>query len=140
VIELVVSAAVTAAVCPVVRRLLVHRGVVDYPNDRSSHVVPTPRGGGLPCSVVVLSGWTVALASGRVLPLPVLAVILALAVLGLLDDHSRLSALIRLATQVVVGALLAVAVGGGFGIVPGALLSPDPPTMIYGVGPDLLDW
>jgi len=123
VIELVVSAAVTAAVCPVVRRLLVHRGVVDHPNDRSSHVVPTPRGGGLACCVGVLAGWTVALASGRVLPLPVLAVILALAVLGLLDDHFRLSALIRLATQVVVGALLGVAVGGGLGIVPGALLS-----------------
>jgi len=123
VIELVVSAAVTAAVCPVVRRLLVHRGVVDHPNDRSSHVVPTPRGGGLACSVGVLAGWTVALASGRVLPLPVLAVILALAVLGLLDDHFRLSALIRLATQVVVGALLGVAVGGGLGILPGALLS-----------------
>jgi len=47
VIELVVSAGVPATVCPVVRRLLVHRGVVDRPNDRSSHVVPTPRDGGL---------------------------------------------------------------------------------------------
>jgi len=35
---------------------LLTRRVMDVPNERSSHEVPTPRGGGLPVMVIILSG------------------------------------------------------------------------------------
>lgn len=38
-----------------------YRTVLDYPNARSSHTVPVPRGGGLVVSALVLVGWTCAL-------------------------------------------------------------------------------
>jgi len=113
VIELLVSAAFTVAICPVVRKVLVHRGIIDHANDRSSHVLPTPRGGGLACAVGVLAGWAAALVTGRAPSWPVLAAIIALAVLGLLDDHRDLPALVRLAAQIGVGAGLGAAVGDG---------------------------
>ncbi|EKD98150.1 MAG: hypothetical protein ACD_23C00562G0002 [uncultured bacterium] len=37
-----------------VQRYAVHRGMIDRPNDRSSHELPTPRGGGLAIVVVFL--------------------------------------------------------------------------------------
>jgi Fuc2NAc and GlcNAc transferase len=40
----------------VVRRRMLARGRLDVPNERSSHVVPTPRGGGLSIAAVVFGG------------------------------------------------------------------------------------
>jgi Fuc2NAc and GlcNAc transferase len=40
----------------VVRRRMLARGRLDVPNERSSHVVPTPRGGGLAIAIVVFGG------------------------------------------------------------------------------------
>lgn len=39
-----------------VRRWMVARGTLDVPNERSSHVIPTPRGGGLAIAAVVFVG------------------------------------------------------------------------------------
>lgn len=38
------------------RRWMAARGALDVPNERSSHVVPTPRGGGLAIAAVVFAG------------------------------------------------------------------------------------
>ena len=40
------------ALTGVLRRYAIHRSVIDIPNERSSHDVPTPRGGGLAVAVV----------------------------------------------------------------------------------------
>jgi Fuc2NAc and GlcNAc transferase len=47
---------VTWVLTGLVRRWALARGRLDVPNERSSHVVPTPRGGGLAIAFVVLGG------------------------------------------------------------------------------------
>ncbi len=49
----------TAAATGALRRLLFSRMILDYPVDRSSHQVPTPRGGGLAIYVTLVSTWGV---------------------------------------------------------------------------------
>lgn len=81
------------------------RQILDHPNERSSHIMPTPRGGGLAIVVLVLSiafwsageaGWSrslVYLISGAVI-----------AWLGWRDDVSSLSTRLRFAVQGLVAA------------------------------------
>jgi Fuc2NAc and GlcNAc transferase len=81
-----------------VRRYALRR-LVDTPNERSSHSVPTPRGGGLAVSVVylasVLVAWVFGLLSGEVAA-AVVGGGLAVAGIGFLDDHRSVSATVRL--------------------------------------------
>src|SRR5271155_429406 len=88
--------------------LLAHREILDRPNERSSHRVPTPRGGGIAVIGSVLLAWTV-LARTELLPSCVFGIILAavlLAAVSWLDDLRGLSPLVRLLAQAV-----AVAIG-----------------------------
>ena len=123
-IEFIVGASVTAVASPVVRRLMVHRGVLDVPNHRSSHSVPTPRGGGLACAAGVLAGGVVAQILGLTVPWPIWAAVPAMAALGLLDDHRSILPLVRLAAQCVIGASLGAALGGTIGLLLGVLVVP----------------
>jgi UDP-GlcNAc:undecaprenyl-phosphate/decaprenyl-phosphate GlcNAc-1-phosphate transferase len=91
--------------------LLRRRGMLDVPGGRSSHTVPTPRGGGAPVAAGLLAAAAVVVAAGAVAP----GLAFALAVgffglLGLADDLRGLPALTRLALQTAgaagVGALL----------------------------------
>src|SRR4029077_7176661 len=50
----------TGALIPILRR----RDVLDHPNARSSHRVPTPRGGGIAVTGVVLLAWLVLYRTG----------------------------------------------------------------------------
>jgi len=43
-----------------IRRWALRRNLLDIPNERSSHVVPTPRGGGLAIAAIVLIGFGIA--------------------------------------------------------------------------------
>lgn len=49
VVELFASFAVTITAAPAARSWMLRQGCVDVPNHRSSHVVPTARGGGVAC-------------------------------------------------------------------------------------------
>ncbi len=42
------------------RTWTLRRGVLDHPNERSSHTAPTPRGGGLVVALVILAGYVLA--------------------------------------------------------------------------------
>lgn len=104
------------ALTGLVRRWMVARGRLDVPNERSSHVVPTPRGGGLAIAAVVLLG----LVGGAVLGwLPwKLAVALVgggvlVGAIGWLDDCYSLPARPRLAVHLV-AALWTLGWLGGF--------------------------
>lgn len=57
--------AVSLALTLQVRRLALHRGLLDEPTARSSHVVATPRGGGVAIAVALAAGVAVLLALGR---------------------------------------------------------------------------
>jgi len=85
-------------------RLLRQRQIMDHPNARSSHAVPTPRGGGIAVIVVLALGW---LAAGMIDPdglartWPVLLLGLALATLSFVDDLRGLPVAVRFGAQAV---------------------------------------
>ena len=78
-----------------VRRYALSARLLDQPNERSSHVVPTPRGGGLAIGVSFMVLVLAAAMLGQ-LPLQLLWVLLGsavpVAVVGLLDDHGHVQA------------------------------------------------
>lgn len=74
------------------------RGILDLPNDRSSHATPTPRGGGLAIAGVLLAGIALGALIGWVRPAVALGIGgggAAVAVVGWLDDRDGLRARTR---------------------------------------------
>jgi Fuc2NAc and GlcNAc transferase len=81
------------------RKYAIARSIIDVPNDRSSHKVPTPRGGGVAIVLTFLAAlggiWSGALISSE------FAISLAgagavVAIIGFLDDHGHIPARWRL--------------------------------------------
>ena len=92
--------------------------LLDSPNERSSHNIPTPVGGGVGIVSVTLGLFLIAIVAGIDIPLTRAFVYLlaggVIAVIGLVDDWSRaLSARTRLVTQFIV-MLTFVAITGAF--------------------------
>jgi UDP-N-acetylmuramyl pentapeptide phosphotransferase/UDP-N-acetylglucosamine-1-phosphate transferase len=93
---------------------LIARRMVDLPNERSSHRVPTPRGGGIGLLAGLLPAWGLGVAmdwppSPLLVAAPILA--LALAVISFIDDRRGLSQLPRLLAQ-------ALAIGIALALLP----------------------
>jgi len=107
-IAFLVSLAATVLVMRHLVTWLRKRQILDHPNERSSHVLPTPRGGGLAVTPIVLAGWLILAGLGLVLSgqLIVMAGALALLLLSWQDDRKGLPARIRLLVH-----LAAVAAG-----------------------------
>lgn len=99
----------------VVRRYAL-RALLDVPNERSSHVRPTPRGGGLAVGVVFLSAVAL-LAMLDILPAPLSAALigggLLVAGVGWVDDHRPVAVRWRILVHFA-AALWAVFCLGGF--------------------------
>jgi UDP-N-acetylmuramyl pentapeptide phosphotransferase/UDP-N-acetylglucosamine-1-phosphate transferase len=87
----------TRALIPALRRA----AVLDRPNERSSHAIPTPRGGGIAVVAASLAAWLglVAAGSAPVTLLPVIAGAAALALVSWFDDLRGLSPAVRLGAQ-----------------------------------------
>ena len=104
--------------------------LIDRPNDRSNHVVPTPRGGGLaPVLVLVLAGIGLGVNQPGLRLEVLLALAGALAVMSLVDDRRGLDPRIRfLGQSAAVGLALAFAIAAwlpiGDGGTPAWLLWP----------------
>jgi len=82
---------------------LLRRGaVLDRPNERSLHVVPTPRGGGIAPVAIILVAWAGLAAAGRLAPglLLVLPGAILLAIVSWRDDRHGLSPGLRLLAQI----------------------------------------
>ena len=115
--------ALSALLTGAVRRYALHKQLLDVPNGRSSHTVPTPRGGGvgivgaflLGLPGVLYQGW-VSVADACVIAIPGLAV----AAIGFADDHGHIAARWRLLGHF-------IAAGAGL-----ALLSAWPTVPLYG--------
>jgi Fuc2NAc and GlcNAc transferase len=94
---------ISALLTRMVRRLALAHGFIDHPNERSSHIKPTPHGGGAAIVAVVTITLAVLAALGKI-SLVEFAVLagggLAVAVVGLIDDWRQLSTPIRLAVHV----------------------------------------
>jgi len=90
----------------VIRRLGLRHQILDYPNERSSHSVPTPRGGGLAIVILVLGmGLWSALETDLSRGLIYLIGGLIIAWLGWRDDLHSLSPRIRFGVQGIVAAI-----------------------------------
>lgn len=116
---LLIAAAVCSAGILVVERQAGRLGLIDRPNERSSHVQPRPRGGGLgivagTLAALVLVTATEPMADGL---LAVLAAGCVVALAGLWDDIRSVAPGVRLAVQAT-AALGVVAVTGGLTHVP----------------------
>ena len=101
-----VVAAAEAVTIPLLRRA----AIVDVPGHRSSHTVPTPRGGGIPIAAGLL------VAAGLIGGATAMAFALAVAAFGLLgfaEDLRGLTATRRLILQAVGGVLIAVVLVSG---------------------------
>jgi UDP-N-acetylmuramyl pentapeptide phosphotransferase/UDP-N-acetylglucosamine-1-phosphate transferase len=91
--------------------ILVRREILDRPNERSSHRVPTPRGGGIAVIGSILLAWAV-LARTESVPSGVFGIVLGAVLLGAVswfDDLRGLSPVVRLlaqATAVAIGILV----------------------------------
>lgn len=100
-VSLVVAMAVLAwLLTAVLRRYALARQLMDVPNARSSHSVPTPRGGGVAIVVTFLAGLTLAFALQLGIPATLYWALLGagagIALLGFLDDHGHIAARWRL--------------------------------------------
>jgi Fuc2NAc and GlcNAc transferase len=91
----ILSLLLTAAL----RRYALHRSIIDIPNARSSHSVPTPRGGGVAIVIAFLLA-LVLIGVLNVEPWPILTAYLGagtlIAVIGFMDDHGHIAARWRL--------------------------------------------
>jgi UDP-N-acetylmuramyl pentapeptide phosphotransferase/UDP-N-acetylglucosamine-1-phosphate transferase len=105
------AAGLSAGVAEWFRRWAVGRAVLDIPNARSSHAVPTPRGGGVGILVGFVAGMAFWVAAGGVLPpraIGWLAGALLVAAVSFVDDLRSLPASLRLATHLLGGAILTI--------------------------------
>ncbi len=100
------TALATAGIVWVVRGQLLRHDILDTPNARSSHDVPTPRGGGIGVMIILLPVWIgiafattgePGLTARWVIPLAAIA----LASISWIDDLRSLGALPRLGVQVI---------------------------------------
>ena len=98
---LIVSLAVLAwFLTALLRRYALARSLLDVPNARSSHSLPTPRGGGVAIVVAFLAGLCLAFFAGLGIAADLFYALLGaglgIALLGFLDDHGHIAARWRL--------------------------------------------
>ena len=97
------------------RRYAVNRAILDVPNERSAHAVPTPRGGGLAVATVTIAaivcGWMAQVVTLRMM-LAVSGGGLAVALVGWLDDRRGLSPAVRAIVHFAASAWAVVLLGG----------------------------
>ncbi|MFZ2854883.1 MAG: glycosyltransferase family 4 protein [Rhodocyclaceae bacterium] len=99
----------------VLRRYALARSLLDLPNARSSHLVPTPRGGGVAIVLTFLFGlplllWADAIDWREVAGLGGAGVLVAL--VGFIDDHRHIAARWRLLAHFVAAAWALLWMGG----------------------------
>ncbi len=97
----------TWALTGLLRRYAVHKQLMDVPNARSSHKVPTPRGGGVAIVVVALAAlpvlvWLGAVSEAVAYGLGGAGALVAL--VGWLDDHGHVAARWRLLVHFIAAA------------------------------------
>ncbi len=125
---LIIIAIISYILTGVIHRYALAKSLIDIPNERSSHSVPTPRGGGLAIVLVFLSALLLITSSHQFAIEPVIALSGAgglVALVGFLDDHGHLAVHWR---------LLAHFIAAGWGL---AWLGGMPPVAIAGFTVDL---
>jgi Fuc2NAc and GlcNAc transferase len=97
------------------RRYALSRSMIDVPNARSSHTVPTPRGGGLAIVITVLLFLAVLYVVDKI-DFPIFISLVTsggiVAVIGFMDDHGHIAARWRLLGHFCASAILLWGIGG----------------------------
>src|ERR1700732_1298252 len=111
----VVSLLTSALLTALVRRLAEAQGILDIPNERSSHSSATPRGGGI--ALVVTARFARLLLAGhgsipRDLCMALVGGGIAVAVVGLMDDRFAVPAGVRLGVHLLAAAWAVYWLGG----------------------------
>lgn len=99
----------------VMRSYAIRRGMLDRPNARSSHSIPTPRGGGIAFVFATAFGLAALAAIGCLEPSHCMILLpgsLLIAAVGFWDDRSSLPALFKLVLHVIGAALALYFLGG----------------------------
>lgn len=90
------------------------RGLLDRPNERSSHREPTPRGGGLAFVVTISAGLFATLLGDWLPTLWAIALLIAgggIAAVGWVDDHGHVAAPVRLLVHIMAACALTLLIG-----------------------------
>lgn len=90
----ILSAMISAILTQLMVKTRTKRGIVDIPNERSSHTTPTPRGGGIAIVAVVVTVFIGLWLTNTMTPRDALSIgtgSLIVAVVGHLDDRGRLT-------------------------------------------------
>ncbi len=105
------------------RNVLVKRALVDIPNERSSHTVPVPRGGGLAILAVLLPGMilTGILQGNLITYAGIIVGVVVLAAVSWLDDSKGASVRMRLSLHLFAACIGTLAFGTDATLFAGAL-------------------
>lgn len=112
----IIAATIAAVKTKIVLHYALRNDLVDWPNERSSHSVPTPRGGGLAIVTTFLLLLVLALFAGAVDVVTGGALLvggLLVAGIGFIDDHGHVPAGIRLAVHLIGAGLVAFTLPAG---------------------------
>ncbi|UVL12723.1 glycosyltransferase family 4 protein [Pseudomonas atacamensis] len=97
------------------RRYALSKSLIDIPNDRSSHTIPTPRGGGVAIVVTFLAALCL-LFAGELIPTGLFVSVMGagavVAIIGFMDDHGHIAARWRLLGHFVAAAWALYWLGG----------------------------
>lgn len=113
-IFLVVVFIVTLTLTYFVKRWAINKSILDLPNDRSSHTIPTPRGGGIAIAIV----WFLAISYlffNKEIDSTLFFALLCgvpISIIGLVDDIITISPKIRLLIQILSATLALFFLGG----------------------------
>ena len=97
------------------RHYALEKNIIDNPNERSSHSVPTPRGGGLAVVASYLLGLAFLMYNQQlVIPvgLTLMAAGFVIALLGFLDDRGHINSMLRLTIHFLVAIGVVISLGG----------------------------
>jgi UDP-N-acetylmuramyl pentapeptide phosphotransferase/UDP-N-acetylglucosamine-1-phosphate transferase len=96
------------------RKYAIHRGIFDLPNARSSHIVPTPRGGGIAVAIAMYSGFILLFVYGRMNYSLFMAILcgIPISIIGFIDDIKGLRPGIRSIVQMFCAILALYFLGG----------------------------
>lgn len=98
---------VTVLLTAAIRFYALRRGLLDTPGERSSHTLPTPRGGGLAIVIVVFAAILLVLKLTNSSSVGALTVVccgaLLVAAVGFWDDHGHVRSDVRLSLHLLVG-------------------------------------
>lgn len=106
--------ALTLSTTPLVSAIAKRSGFMDHPSRRSSHTVPTPRGGGLAIVAMATLGFLLLGLYGALSAPLMLALLggLLIASIGFIDDWRSISSAVRLTVHFAAAALALALLGG----------------------------